>query len=426
MAEREVVLSYPTTNESGNPTLPSPFLDEVRACTSPLPETVVDPTAVVPEVAACAEEAELLGRAAVGRWSRRPGGEPDRLTRALDQARPALARRQAAIDRRAAIEERRSRYFLCPHLHPQKEGLADAFVGRLGELGSLPARIGALRWTPARLDPLGACGFRFFAREALGLQEDEEPEAEVGRAERGTLAHRVLEELFRAAPALPTSPDGVRALLAGLRERVIGTIGAKDEALIELAWRQVTAAVEELLALETARAAEQAAAGLTVSRALERPVTRSVGGLTVGGTPDRIDVLRRAGVPVGLRVIDYKMSTQTDLYARLLDPKRDLGRTSFQIPVYLLGAVAAVPELGADAELEGGYIVLRAEDKEHVRRFARADLGEDGAADGMVDRIVRVVARARAGRFDVDPDPCNPYCAYRAVCRYQRPPLEDL
>ena len=26
---------------------------------------------------------------------------------------------------------------------------------------------------------------------------------------------------------------------------------------------------------------------------------------------------------------------------------------------------------------------------------------------------------------DVDPDPCDPYCAYRAVCRYQRPPLEE-
>jgi len=36
-----------------------------------------------------------------------------------------------------------------------------------------------------------------------------------------------------------------------------------------------------------------------------------------------------------------------------------------------------------------------------------------------------VRGRARAGRFDVDPEPCDPYCPYRAVCRYQRPPLEE-
>ena len=27
--------------------------------------------------------------------------------------------------------------------------------------------------------------------------------------------------------------------------------------------------------------------------------------------------------------------------------------------------------------------------------------------------------------FDVDPALCDPYCAYRGVCRYQPPPLED-
>ena len=28
-------------------------------------------------------------------------------------------------------------------------------------------------------------------------------------------------------------------------------------------------------------------------------------------------------------------------------------------------------------------------------------------------------------RFAVDPAPCDEFCAYRAVCRYQRPPLEE-
>jgi superfamily I DNA/RNA helicase len=425
MAERELVLSYPASSESGNPTLPSPFLEEIRACVRPLPTTLMDPTRVVPEAADCMEEAELLGRAASGRWSRRADA-PDRLSAALDEAGAGLAVRQAAIDRRGAIEERRSRYFLCPHGHPEKEALADAFVGRLGaDLGLLSARLAAVRWTPGRLEALGACGFKFFARDVLGLEADEEPETGVGLAERGTLAHRLLEEHFRASPTPSADPGRWDAL----RAQVAAAIPAKDPMLLELGWRQVVAAIEELLVLERRAERERAAEGVTVTRLLERPVTRVLeagGGLTVGGTPDRIDILWRGERPVGLRVVDYKMSARTDHYARLLDPERDLGRKSFQIPVYLLCAVAGVPALPANAELEGGYLVLRAVDKERIERFARAQLGEDGAADSMVDRILHVVARARAGRFDVDPDPCDEYCPYRAVCCYQRPPLEEV
>src|SRR5205085_539105 len=54
MAEREVVLSYPAVNEDGNPTVPSPLLDEVRSCTA-LVETALDPTAVAPAAAECCE-----------------------------------------------------------------------------------------------------------------------------------------------------------------------------------------------------------------------------------------------------------------------------------------------------------------------------------------------------------------------------------
>jgi len=54
-----------------------------------------------------------------------------------------------------------------------------------------------------------------------------------------------------------------------------------------------------------------------------------------------------------------------------------------------------------------------------VRKFPRPLL------DDLAARITALVGRARAGRFDVDPEPCDPYCPYRAVCRYQRPPLEE-
>jgi superfamily I DNA/RNA helicase len=66
-AEREIVVSDPATNEKGNPAVPSPFVDELRGCSAdPLPETRLDPTAVVPAAGDCCELAELLGRASLG------------------------------------------------------------------------------------------------------------------------------------------------------------------------------------------------------------------------------------------------------------------------------------------------------------------------------------------------------------------------
>src|SRR5207247_2491485 len=143
MAERELVLSYPEANEQGNPTVPSPFLDEVQATAAgPLPRTALEATALVPPGEECCELAELVGRASVP---------------------PELA-----------------------------------------------AGLAAMRWTPTRLEALGACGFKFYAREVLGLAPEDDPEAQVGALERGTLAHAVLEALFRAHPRLPADLAAAR------------------------------------------------------------------------------------------------------------------------------------------------------------------------------------------------------------------------
>jgi hypothetical protein len=39
--------------------------------------------------------------------------------------------------------------------------------------------------------------------------------------------------------------------------------------------------------------------------------------------------------------------------------------------------------------------------------------------------LAGLIASARAGRFDVAPAACDEWCAFRTVCRYQPPPLED-
>ena len=427
MAEHEVVLSYPETNEQGNPTVPSPFLDEVQATAAgPLPRTAPDAAALLPPGEECCELAELVGRASLARWPRRTDAPPDRLTSALAAARPDLARRLAAIDRRAALEERRSRYFLCSRGDPRKDALADAFVGRVAVPPELAARLGAVRWTPTRLEALGACGFKFYAREVLGLVPEDDPEAQVGTLERGTLAHAVLEAFFRAHARLPADLAAARALgrelVAHTRERAARTIVAKDPWLFDVAWRQVAAAVDALIVHEHAE--EQAWGGAPeriVEREVERVLADPRGGpaLTLSGTPDRVDLFRDGAAIVRLRVVDYKMSRTATRYAARIDAARELGRTGFQIPVYLLGALGGLDGLADEAALEGGYLVLQAEKMELVREFPRPLL------DDMAARITALRARACDGRFDVDPEPCDPYCPYRAVCRYQRPQLEE-
>src|SRR5207249_10362629 len=129
---------------------------------------------LVPEVASCCEPAELLARAALDRWAPSRTRPPDRLAAALRAALPGGAARVAAIDARAAIEARRSRYFLTPRAEgARKDALADAYLGRLaGELGFLEAHVAAMRWSPTRLERLAACGFKFFAAYVLGLHEE--------------------------------------------------------------------------------------------------------------------------------------------------------------------------------------------------------------------------------------------------------------
>jgi len=452
MPERELVLSCPAKDQRGNQTVVSPFVDEVAACLEGgLVPRVVSGMALVPEAASCCEPAELLARAAFDRWAparagdrsrfldrsgdRSPDRPPDRLAPALRVALADGAARIAAIDARAAIEIRRSRYFLTPRAEvARKEALADAYVGRLaGELGLLEAHVGAMRWSPTRLERLAACGFKFFAAYVLGLHEESPPELDVIPSEQGKIFHRVLEAFLREHPRLPADREAARALgatfLAQAHALGAEAIPAKDRAFFDLSWQRLAAGLDDLIVRELEEQEKRDQEGLSVERWLEQPVeftlTDPAGGptLVLHGVPDRVEVERRGPIAERLRVLDYKVTRDARRYAAALREDRDLGRTAFQLPVYLLGALAKnLAGVSTATELEGGYLVLlaRRQQQRLIEHLPRTLLEADVTA-----RIHALGARARAGRFDVDPDPCDRWCAYRSVCRYQPPPLED-
>jgi ATP-dependent helicase/nuclease subunit B len=431
MAEREVVLAYPMADERGNATVRSPFVDEVEGClTEPLPVECADPAALVPAAEACCEEGELVARAAAERWRGPPPGL-DRLTPALrGRVRDGVGR-FADLDRRARVEAARLRYFLTPLASPERAATADAWVGLVPASPGLRARIDGTRWSPTRLEALAACGFKFFAGRVLGLGERERAAADVSGRERGALLHRVLEVLLGAMPAWPSDLDAARhrarALVNDRRASIETAVAPKERAVLDVEWERVLAVVDEIVATEVQEAQAAAAAGVRREQRLEWPFEfafeerEGAPALRVLGTADRIDLWWRGEQLERLRVRDYKTARYTRTWEdRLADPAGGARRLAYQIPLYLEGALRAFGPLPATA-LEGGYWSLLApgRQRERSRTFTAEGLR------AVEEDVHALVTLARDGHFDVAPADCDVWCPYRAVCRYQPPPVED-
>ena len=435
MAEREVVLSHPAADERGNPAVRSPFVEEVdRLLAGGLPVRVLGAGDPVPLMEDCGDVLELIGRAVHDRW-RVPGGDRSGLMVALRAALPGGDLRLADVDRRARAEMRRVRYFLTPPTAAAaKEALADVYVGRLPVEATLAAQVEAMRWSPARLERLDACGFKFFVRDVLRVPERSEVGLDLDAGERGRFVHAVLEAFFREHQVLPADLEAARRLgrdfLARQRTMrgtgVVGEVKPKDPAFAALGWERVTGVLDELIVYEHGREPAPAP-GERVERLLEWDFESTLPAETAGrdvavrGRVDRVDLYRQGDRVTKVRVVDYKTSRKRDGYRALLTP-REGDQPGFQIPIYLEGVrrAAGLP-IDADTVLEGEYLRLmfEADEKSLSAVIPDAHLG------AMAARAGTLVDRAARGLFDVAPAVCDPWCPYRSVCRYQPPPVED-
>jgi hypothetical protein len=150
------------------------------------------------------------------------------------------------------------------------------------------------------------------------------------------------------------------------------------------------------------------------------PLALASGGETVlvRGRIDRVD----AG-PDRLVVIDYKNARGgRAAYGDLLDPEA-FGRTSFQIPTYLM---AAARDLPGRPRLAATYALLRSAerlDPLEVRAGdpALAPEAPPPAGDApppFAAAVVEVVRRVRAGAFPIASRGCE-RCPFGAVCRFE-------
>ena len=156
--------------------------------------------------------------------------------------------------------------------------------------------------------------------------------------------------------------------------------------------------------------------------------------ILLAGKIDRVDTAAAGSGEI--RVVDYKMGGDAGKYRALLK-KEQLGRTSFQMPIYLLAAARAMAAASNEpvTRFSATYWLLRklcvldkdfAEGKEDFTGFFDTDpvlrgvLGDDNFAN----RVVAMVQAIKSGEFQITPNECQ-FCDFGCVCRHVEVRLRD-
>jgi ATP-dependent helicase/nuclease subunit B len=145
-----------------------------------------------------------------------------------------------------------------------------------------------------------ACPFRFYLKHALGMQAPEPGRVEWNARDFGTIAHDILERWGRDETARDlTDPAALHDWFSTALDQVIGEwFGGR----VPLAVRVQTEALRQRLGWLAKVQATVRADGWQVIE-VERKFEIEVGGFTIAGKIDRIDLHAESGA---LRVIDYK------------------------------------------------------------------------------------------------------------------------
>lgn len=455
MPARAVVLSRPVEDESGKPLARSPFLAEVIR----LLDTDSDPQQPALDPARWHEAFTtrdfLIGAAcddlggnaiiAAGIAEQRAASIARRT--AIQRAREsyfAMATREELFDRRKRLAENKGRWLATSRALDADEekytraGIYDGHVGGRPALRRflLEGSEGARVWSATQLTELASCGFRFFARRVMRLDEDDEPDYEPTKSEAGNWAHQILHDLVEAQPDFHDLAT-VRAVaqeIIALKE-AYERARARDLSFFDAHWNSVVKVVDEAMLYEFAR---QQADSRPVEFKLEHPLSfylerKSEADealrIRLEGRIDRLEIYRDTENRIAkLRVIDYKDSKSRARLGELLKPQT-FAVADLQMAVYLLGAMAELREqFSSQVTAEASYIALKDRAKETspcqvpLEMLENRDAPDDSASGvvRMKDRVLGLVKQALAGRFDIDPLECKEWCPYRRICRFDK------
>jgi len=423
-----LILSFPRSADEAD-TLPSFYLDEVRALFDHMPTETRTLADVAPRPQECVTDRDRL-LAACASLSAEIQNPESRIENPNVRAVVA-SRHRPRVPR--LIEEALRRAFATPH-----------------------------RYNISEIETYNTCPFQYLMRYGLRLRP--EPDGG-GPADRGTVYHAVLRRQFRQRAKSPETPDAEalrqalqaeleacledhpvdalpyrrrmmeRALadaLAGFagREEIFSRLFGMTPTYFELAFGQEAEALleDEEIAPEARRDYDPA----STSQPLLIPSADGGPPIQICGAIDRVDLAEDGQCAL---VMDYKLGASVE-YAAIKKGWR------IQLPLYLMAIEQLWGKIGAVACYDSPR------DKGRRRFFRREHVDQQrfrpvaGVEDGRMVKIVnpdehaemmqaaqeavrRAVAGIAAANVLPTPGPHCAYCAYSDVCRTSRDNVHD-
>ncbi|MBI5034299.1 MAG: exodeoxyribonuclease V subunit gamma [Chloroflexi bacterium] len=406
LARKKLYLSFPTFDDDANPLYPSPYLSAVNRILDGIPQKNLS----LNDVPSSNESASLneLGVALTSVNVRREPSDAQ-LAQKLEQEsatwRHSFFARQVEMRRESAMpHDEYSGVMRDPNLQIE-------FAEKFGD---------DYLWSASQFNEWGACGFRFFAKRRLKLEELIEPEEGLDALQLGSLYHEILEQTYRqfaqrAMAVTPTTLDDAKKILVAMADKILED-APKRFAFRPTAWwnaerKEISRRLLALLDAEAERNADDASIpfdfevpfGFKREPALK--IRLPIGTIRAIGSIDRIDKGKR-----GVTLVDYK-SGSTPISSTEVIQGRNL-----QLPVYVLAAQAKGMQVR-----EAFFFHIRG--GKTSGNFSKVDPVE--WLERAKEHMNRYVGWTRAGRFAVEPNQfdqrtCAAYCEFESLCRVGR------
>lgn len=282
-------------------------------------------------------------------------------------------------------------------------------------------------WSASQLKDYGLCGFRFYAKRLLKLDEINEPEDGYDILQLGLLNHKILEETYNQLKAdrVPIQPDEQDFAISTLEaiahewfEKAPREFGFRESAMWESEKQVILNRLKALVALDFSEASPLNEFGPDREMYrqeqsfwdIEIPLVEDLEPIQIRGVIDRIDRLGDK-----LVVVDYKTGSRAINTSEMED-----GR-DFQMMTYILALMTILEKTDSNLEVAGGMFW-------HLRSLRssgvfKVDNDEDmDAIDTAKRHIAQNLKAGREGKFavhanHVEEGKCIRYCEFSHLCR---------
>jgi ATP-dependent helicase/nuclease subunit B len=282
-------------------------------------------------------------------------------------------------------------------------------------------------WSATQLKDYGLCGFRFYAKRLLRLNEMGEPEEGYDILQLGSLNHKILEETYNQlnSDGVPIHPEEREFALSTLEsiayewfEKAPRVFGFRESPMWESEKSIILNRLKALISLDFSDQSPLNKFGAEREihqqelffRDIRIPLADDIDPIRIRGFIDRVD---RVGDK--LLIVDYKTGSSPINTSEMVE-----GR-DFQMMTYTLALMTILETTDTDLELAGGMFW-------HLRNLSASGVFDVNNADDMqaVDTAKQHIAdnlkKGRAGQFAVhanhiEEGKCVRYCEFSHLCR---------